>query len=160
MRPPLVNRAIRAFTILEITVAMVIAMLILGVAVMSLKGVDRETKIRRTAALLDVTARSAMLEALLRRQAQCVQFAPNGFSGLVRSGKAPWKRLPKGGSLEIRRWGETRWRKPQTGEAWWFRPGLPCEPLSVRLTLPEGRCEMSFDPLTAVAIDDGLAVNP
>ena len=160
MRFTLVNRAVRAFTILEVIVAMVIAMLILGVAAMSLKGVDRETKIRRIASILDVTARSAMREALVRRQPQCVRFASDGFSGLAGLGKVQWKRLPKGGSLEIRRWGETRWRKPRTGEAWWFRPGLPCEPLSVRLTLPEGRYEMSFDPLTAAATEEGLAVNP
>lgn len=160
MRFPLTSGPVRAFTILEVVVAMVIAMLIIGVAVMSLKGVDRESKIRQSAARLEWTARTAMREALLRRRPQCVRLATNGFAGETVSGRTNWKRLPKGGALEIKRWGEARWRKPKGGESWWFRPGMPCEPISVRLSLPEGRLEMSFDPLTAIAMDERLAVKP
>jgi len=160
MRISLLNRSARAFTILEIIVAMVVAMLIVGVAVMSLKGVDRESKIRRIAAQLEWTARAAMRDALVRRQPQCVRFASDGFAASAVASSSRWKRLPKGGKLEVRRWGETRWRKPREGEAWWFHPGMPCEPLAVRFALPEGRYEMTFDPLTASVIEEGLAVNP
>jgi type II secretory pathway pseudopilin PulG len=160
MRIPVSRGPARAFTILEIVVAMAIAMLIVGVAVMSLKGVDRESKLRQTAARLEWTARAAMREALVRRQSQCLRLASNGYAAENPSGELRWKRLPKSGSLEIRRWGEARWRKPGPGEAWWFRPGMPCEPISIRLILPEGRYEMTFDPLTATAMDVGLAVNP
>ncbi len=150
----------RAFTLLEVTIAILIAMLIMGVGVMSLKGVDREAKIRRVANQLELNARTAMRESLLRKRALCIRFAPDGFAGASSTGALSWKRLPKGGGLEIRRWGESSWRKPQRGECWWFRPGQPCEPLAVRITLNEGRYEMTFDPLTASVVEEGIAVNP
>jgi type II secretory pathway pseudopilin PulG len=160
MRSALSSGGCRAFTLLEVTIAILIAMVVLGVGVISLKGVDREAKIRRVASHLELSARTAMRESLLRKQALCIRFGPDGFTGASSSGKANWKRLPKGGIVEIRRWGESRWRKPQAGEAWWFRPGQPCEPLAVRLTLNEGRYEMTFDPLTASVLEEGIAVNP
>lgn len=160
MRLPLPDEGARAFTLLEVILAMLIATLIFGVGVMSLKGVDREGRIRRAAFRLEVVARTAMREALLRRRAQCVRLASDGFAAETAGGDWRWRRLPKGGLVEVQRWGERRWRKPQEGEAWWFRPGMPCEPLAVRLTLPEGRYEMSFDPLTGVGLEEGISVNP
>jgi hypothetical protein len=150
----------RAFTLLEVSIAIFIAMLILGVGVLSLRGIDHEAKIRVVSRELAANARSAMRDSLLRRETICIEFSADGFAGPGRAGRSPWRPLPKGGRLEIRRWGETRWREPRQGEVWWFRPGQPCEPIALRLTLREGRQEMVFDPLTASVLEERISVNP
>lgn len=154
-----VHRGEGAFTLLEVSLSLLIAVLILGVGAVSLKGIDRETQIRRVAGELAASARGAMRQSLWRREPVSIEFSGDGFKAGGLAGGARWRRLPEGGRLEIRRWGEVRWREPRDGESWWFRPGQPCEPLSVRLILAEGRHEMVFDPLTASVLEEGLTVN-
>ena len=52
------------FTLIEVCIAMTIAMLILGVAVLGISGVQEEQKLREAAAMIESTARDSLLKAV------------------------------------------------------------------------------------------------
>jgi type II secretory pathway pseudopilin PulG len=136
----------KGFTLLEVCVALTIAVLILGVSVMGISGVQEEQRLRESAAAIESTAREALLDAIAHHRP--VQLGLDG--GLA---------VSEGGSIEIKRHGETAYRAPKSGEFWEFSPSGVCEPLEIRITSPAGTIEMGFDPLTACARKKNISVN-
>ncbi len=125
------------FTLIEVCIAMTIGMLILGVAVLGISGVQEEQKLRETAARIEATARNALLDAIAHHRP--VQLALDGSIG------------DSGGRVEVRRYGEKSFRKADSGEFWEFSPTGVCEPIELRVTGSGGVIEMGFDPLTGCA---------
>ena len=60
-------------------------------------------------------------------------------------------------TLEVRRWGEKYFRKPE-GDAWVFEPSGICEPIGIKLIHDKGFIEMEFNPLTAKIQDQSLVI--
>jgi hypothetical protein len=70
--------------------------------------------------------------------------------GLVsRSSRVPGTELPKGWKLQVRRFTETRFRRPERGETWEINGAGICEPISLKLSGEEESVVLQFDPLTA-----------
>ena len=133
-----------AFALLEACVAMTIAMLIFGVTVVGVTGVADEQRLRETAALIEGSARDALLDAIARHQP--VQLAlDHSLAG-------------SGGTVEVKRYGEPRFRTPTDGECWEFSPTGVCEPLELRLISQDGVIELGFDPLTGCARSKSIIV--
>lgn len=137
-------RPASGFTLIEVCIAMTIGMLILGVAVLGISGVQDEQKLRETAARIESTARDALLDAVAHHRP--VQLALDGSIG------------DSGGSVEVRRYGEKSFRKADTGEFWEFSPTGVCEPIELRVTSGAGVIEMGFDPLTGCARRKSITV--
>lgn len=137
------------FTLLEIIVAMMLTMLIIGIATVSISGVRAEDKLRRAAAMIETTARQNMLQALNTQQTVRMELSAGAFG----SGDE------FGGMLQVRRYGEASFRKPKRGEAWEFSPSGICEPIEVRISGPAGQIEIGFDPLTGCARRKSIQVN-
>ena len=133
------------FTLIEVCIAMTIAMLILGVAVLGISGVQDEQNLRETAARIESTARDALLNAVAHHSP--VQLALDGGIG------------DSGGRVEVKRYGEKSFRKPDNGEVWEFSPTGVCEPIELRVTSGSGIIEMGFDPLTGCARRKNIIVN-
>ncbi|HCN29270.1 MAG TPA: hypothetical protein DIT64_11080 [Verrucomicrobiales bacterium] len=133
-----------AFTLLEVCLALTLATLIFGVAVLGISGVQAEAGLKRSASQIETTARESLLRAVTS-QRTIVLGLPGGL-GIE-------------GQMLIKRHGEKEFRAPKRGEVWEFNPTGICEPLEVRLSSPAGIIELGFDPLTACAIKKNVIVN-
>jgi type II secretory pathway pseudopilin PulG len=140
------NHKSAGFTLLEVCIALTIAMLILGVSVMGISGVQDEQRLRESAAEIEASAREALLEAIAHHRVVHL-----GLDGQIAGSM--------GGSVEVKRHGEQGFRAPKTGEIWEFSPSGVCEPIEVRISSPAGIIEMGFDPLTACARKKNIIVN-
>jgi hypothetical protein len=70
--------------------------------------------------------------------------------GLVsRSSGIPGAELPKDWKLQVRRFTETRFRRPERSETWEINGAGICEPISLKLSSEEESLVLQFDPLTA-----------
>lgn len=132
-----------AFTLLEVCIAMTIGMLILGVAVLGVTGVQDEQKLRESAANIESTARNSLLKAISEHRPVQLAFGA-GLGGE--------------GNVEVKRYGENKYRKPDSDEMWEFSPTGVCEPVEIRVTSTTGVIEMGFDPLTGCARKKNISV--
>lgn len=132
-----------AFTLLEVCIAMTIGMLILGVAVLGITGVQDEQKLRESAANIESMARNSLLKAISEHRPVQLSFS-SGLGG--------------GGNVEVKRYGENKYRKPDSDENWEFSPTGVCEPVEIRVTSTTGVIEMGFDPLTGCARKKNISV--
>jgi prepilin-type N-terminal cleavage/methylation domain-containing protein len=135
--------AARAFTLLEVIVAMSIGLIVLGVSVLSISGVQDENRLRRQATDIEGTVREALFEAVSTQRP--VRLALDGGLG------------GEGGVL-VRRFGEKKFREARQGEFWEFSPTGICEPIEVRVESALGEIELAFDPLTGMAKRRGIIV--
>jgi prepilin-type N-terminal cleavage/methylation domain-containing protein len=131
---PSVRRS--GFTLVEVCVAMAIAVLILGVATFSMAGLQGEVKLKRMAAQVESLARDSLLQAVMQQRAVTLDL--NGGLGTE-------------GRLQVRRAGDKSFRQPLRGELWEFSPTGICEPVEVRVSNEAGEIELGFDPLTGCA---------
>lgn len=128
------------FTLVEVIVALSIAMLIIGVSALSITAVNDEGKLRREASQIEITVRDSLLKAV------------TGYSAVQLD-------LGSFGSVQVRRYDEREFRAPKPGEIWEFSPTGVCEPLEIRVARGEGSIELGFDPLTGCARKRNIIVN-
>jgi hypothetical protein len=62
--------------------------------------------------------------------------------------------LPEGWELQLKRFSETRFRKPGEAEFWEFNGAGICEPLELMLSDGEESIRVAFDPLSAEVLSD------
>ncbi len=120
------------FTLVEVIVALSIAMLLVGVASLSITAVNDEGKLRREASQIEITARDSLMNA-------------------VSSYTTVQLDLATFGAVQVRRYGEKEFRAPKKNETWEFSATGICEPLEIRVTSEAGTIELGFDPLTGCA---------
>ena len=131
------------FTLVEVIVALSIAMLLIGVASLSITGVAAENELRRTASEIEITTRDSLLKAISQYSPVQLELASAFGSG----------------NVQVRRFGEKQFRNVKNGETWEFSPSGICEPLEIRISLEAGSIEMGFDPLTGCARKKNIVVN-
>lgn len=135
----------RGFTLLEVLLALAVAGLMAAAALpFLLEALPRESSPEEP---LRAAARQARLEALRQGEARRLWLAPGGF--YTREGE-PVAELPPGWTLEVRRPGDAKFRKPRSGESWLINGEGICEPLVLRLSGEGREVVASFDPLTAL----------
>lgn len=145
IRRPTLAASRSGFSLIEVCIAMTIGILILGVAALSISGVREEQKLRESAAVIESTARDSLLKAIAEHRPVQLSFGA-GIGGAD-------------GSIEVRRYGEHKYRKPGADETWEFSPTGICEPVEIRVTSSTGVIEMGFDPLTGCARKKNISVN-
>lgn len=134
-----------AFTLIEVILAISIASLMLGVAVIGISGVQAEAELKNNATRIETTVRAALQRAIVSQQVVHVDLSAGAFGG--------------SGSLMVKRLGDDRFRAPRGGESWEFSPSGVCEPVELRLLGKSGTIEMGFDPLTGCATKKHVIVN-
>lgn len=146
------------FTLLEVCVALAVATLVLGVAVLGLGGVADEQALKRAAHLVEALVQDARSTAM-REGRECVMVLSS--DGIAVEGPAPVEvRFEKSGlTMELRRSGEREFRAPKLGETWSVRRRGICEPLEIRLHGEHGYTEMLFEPLTGFVASRKLTVS-
>jgi len=147
------------FTLLEVCVALAVATLVLGVAVLGLGGVAGEQALKQASHLVEAFVQDARSTAI-REGRECVMVLTN--EGIRTEGPAPlevsFARF--GLTLDLRRSGEVEFRSPKKGETWSVRPRGVCEPLELRLRGERGYTEILFEPLTGFVARRKLTINP
>jgi type II secretory pathway pseudopilin PulG len=132
------------FTLVEICIAMALAMMLLGISTLAISGLQDEAKLKRTASQMESTARQSLQKAVMDQRLIEVTLDAGSFGGE--------------GSLQVKRLGEKAFRLPRRGEVWEFSPTGVCEPLDIRLTSAGGTIELGFDPLTGCAVRKSVIV--
>lgn len=142
-RPIGFQKGLPGFTLIEVCVAMAIGVLILGIAVISMAGMQAETQLKRMASRVETLARQSLQEAVMKQR--LIQLDLN--AGLAAEGR-----------VQVKRVGESAFRNPKRGEIWEFSPTGICEPVEVRVTNEAGVIELGFDPLTGCAVRKSVIV--
>ena len=178
------QRSTAGFTLIEVVVSFVLIVLIIGVGVLSLATESARKQITKPAGELKKYARRGLQMAINKRRTFAIQLTPDsfalregsgdstseddfgrasgdGFDGLAgnedSSGMLGAYQLDELMTLEVRRWGEKYFRKPE-GDAWVFEPSGICEPIGIKLIHQKGFIEMEFNPLTAKVQDQSLVI--
>ena len=139
--------AARGYTLFEILLALGIVAVLLGISVPLVTDSFRESEAERISKLVEQTVQAAHSSALETGEAKRLGIDARGLvSG---SPGIPAAELPKGWKLQVRRFTETRFRRPERGEFWEFNGAGICEPIALKLTGDEESVVLAFDPLTA-----------
>jgi len=145
------------FTLLEVCVAITIGMLIIGAATLGISSVGEEHRLRKTASVIEATARATLQRAVTDHRNVFIEFSQDRIMATASEGVNAGE-YDLGGKLQIRRYGEKEFRTPRSGELWQFSADGLCEPLEIRITQKKGSIEMSFDPLTGCARKKSIIV--
>ena len=178
------QRSSAGFTLIEVVISFVLIVLIIGVGVLSLATESARKQITKPAGELKKYARRGLQMAINQRRAFAIQLTPDSFAlregsmdtagegGIDRfssdsfdesiedespSGMLGAYQLDELMTLEVRRWGEKFFRKPE-GDAWVFEPSGICEPIGIKLIHEKGFIEMEFNPLTAKIQEQSLVI--
>ena len=133
------------FTLVEICIALGLCMMLLGIATLSMTGMQDQARLKRTASEIEATARQTLQDAIM--QQHTIELALDGGLG-----------GEEGGRVQIKRLGDKAFRNAKRGEVWEFSPTGICEPLEVRITSASGTIELGFDPHTACAVKKNVSV--
>lgn len=140
-------RSERGFTLFEILLALGIVAVLLGVTVPLVVESFGESETETITRLVEETTSAAHASALETGEARRLGLDDRGLLSLSQG--VPHAELPEGWKLEVRRFSETRFRRPERNEFWEFNGAGICEPLALRLSGETGSVTLQFDPLTA-----------
>lgn len=164
------------FTLLEMVIVLAVASIIIGggMAIMSLR--SGEKRLREVAGEMEDLARRARTVAVIHQAPYVLALTEKGVflhplaeegldeaqlarldeqlasNGVRRMPVRDQKVFDAAFTLQVRRWGSTRWTPLVRGERqlWRFDPNGLCEPLAVRFESDEfGWIEEEYHPLTA-----------
>jgi type II secretory pathway pseudopilin PulG len=165
------NKQRRAFTLIEVALAMFIVVLVIGIGLPFATGMGQQSRLREPADELKTLALTARRRAVTEQKTMEILLENHGFvlreaviADLTsRAVIDPEKDkteiasypLPSGVQYSIKRWDETKFAT--TADARWrFLPTGLCEPITVRLSRDEDYLEFSFNPLTAQTEDESF----
>ena len=139
-------RRARGFTLFEILLALGIVAVLLGVTVPLVMESFGESASEGVAGRIEEAVQAARAGALETGEARRFGLDDRGLVSL--SSSIAGVELPKGWKLQVRRFTETRFRRPERGEFWEINGAGICEPITLRLVGEEESTTLQFDPLT------------
>ncbi|MFM8363644.1 MAG: Tfp pilus assembly protein FimT/FimU [Verrucomicrobiota bacterium] len=140
------RRRARGFTLFEILLALGIVGVLIGVSVPLVMESFGDSATEGVARSVEEAVQSARASALETGEARRFGLADRGLVSL--SNSIPNVELPEGWKLQVRRFSETRFRRPERGEFWEINGAGICEPITLKLVGEEESTTMQFDPLT------------
>lgn len=160
----------QGFTLLEISIALFIMVVLMGLCLYSFAGLEEEQMLKHPAREFEKMTLEAMRRAALHEKPQVIRFDASGFTlhyrqdpdGLPDQGQAHWARrvtLPADMRLSLRRWGAAQFT-PASGQRLVIAPGGLCEPVVARFELNQAWIEVGVDPLTGRTRDLDLHLSP
>ena len=135
------------YTLFEILLALAIVAVLLGISVPLITESMHESEVEVAGKLLEKTALAAHANALETGVAMRVGLNDRGLVSM--SPGVPHGQLPDGFKLQVRRFTESRFRRPGLGEYWEFNGAGICEPIALKIIGEEEESAvLQFDPLT------------
>jgi hypothetical protein len=147
-----VGRSASAYTLFEILLALGIIAILLGVAVPMISGSFDEGVSEAVVEAIGKTTQAAHASAVETGEARRLGIVERGLIG--GAGAIPSTELPEGWKLQVMRFTENRFRKPERDEFWEFNGAGICEPLTLRLVNGRDAVVLKFDPLTALILPE------
>ena len=141
------RRRAPGYTLFEILLALGIVAVLLGISVPMVSNSFQESETESVSKLVEQTVKATHSAALETGEAKLLGLDERGL--VSRSPRIPGAELPKGWKLQVRRFTETRFRRPERGETWEINGAGICEPISLKLGGEEESVVLQFDPLTA-----------
>lgn len=137
------------YTLFEILLTLGIIAIALGVTTPMITGSLSESPVETIVTEIQEVATATHREAVADGEARRIHLTDTGLQG-AEGGMV----LPEGWELEVRRFGETAFRKPGEAEFWEFNGAGICEPLEMMITNGEESLVLGFDPLSAEVLSD------
>jgi len=151
------------FTLLEMIICLFILALMVGMAMVGLKDVLGDDDLREASRQLEIFAKTARSQALDLNRDQELLVLPRSWElrqvqAKPEEGDEKDKeeeenvrvltyQIPKSVTLKIKRWGSSKWEKPDN-LSWVFTSSGLCAPHRFRFERDKSWMEMSFNPLT------------
>jgi type II secretory pathway pseudopilin PulG len=143
------RRAACGYTLFEILLALGVIAILMGLTVPAVMNSFSPEPSEEAVRAIEKTALSAHESALNSGEARRVFITDKGLKGTAGVASAE---LPEEWKLQVRRFTENRFRKPERGEFWEFNGAGICEPLALRLVSENDKIVLQFDPLTAMTV--------
>jgi prepilin-type N-terminal cleavage/methylation domain-containing protein len=140
------RRRASGFTLFEILLALGIVGVLLGVTVPMIVNSFGESETEVVSKKIEEAAKAARSSALETGESRRLGLDDRGLVSM--SASIPHAELPEGWKLQVRRFTETRFRRPERGEFWEFNGAGICEPIVLKLVGEEESVTLRFDPLT------------
>lgn len=148
----------RGFTLLEIIIVVGLMTMMISVAAFTMSAFDDEGSVRQPGNELIRLAKQAVNAAAVNGRGYWIRFDEEGFTFLSEEGnESDRSTLPDDVKVELLRFGGRDWEDAE-GQSWLFGAQGICEPIKVRLTAPDSRLEMAFNPLTGTPSDEQMEV--
>lgn len=141
----------KAYTLFEVLLALGIIAVLLGVTVPLVTSSWSPSPSEAVVREIEKSVQATHSKAVETGEARRIRLLE---SGLQSEGGLPSTELPKGWKLQVRRFTENRFRKPQKVEFWGFNGAGICDPLELRLVGKDESIVLKFDPLTALILSD------
>ena len=135
------------YTLFEILLALGIVAVLLGIAVPMVSNSFQESEAESVSKLVEQTVKATHSAALETGEAKLLGLDERGL--VSKSQGIPGAELPKDWKLQVQRFTETRFRRPERGETWEINGAGICEPISLKFGGKEESVVLQFDPLTA-----------
>jgi type II secretory pathway pseudopilin PulG len=144
-------KSLLGYTLFEILLALGITAVVLGVTIPMLMNSFGTSESERLTQEIEKIVKEANLSAQKNGEPRRLQISEIGISG----GKVLSSfELPRDWKLQIRRFTENRFRKPEKLEFWEFNSAGICDSVELRLVHKNDSIVLKFDPLTALLIED------
>ncbi len=141
------HRQAPGYTLFEILLALGIVAVLLGIAVPMVSNSFQESEAESVSKLVEQTVKATHSAALETGETKLLGLDERGL--VSRSPGIPGAELPKDWKLQVQRFTETRFRRPERGETWEINGAGICEPISLKFGGKEESVVLQFDPLTA-----------
>lgn len=145
------ERTSGAYTLFEVLLALGIIAVLLGVTVPLITSSWNYSPTEQIVQAVEKTVQTAHTKAIETGEARRIKLTESGLFG---SDGIPATQLPKGWKLQLLRFTENRFRKPQRDEYWEFNGAGICDPLELRIASKDQSIVLKFDPLTASILTD------
>jgi type II secretory pathway component PulJ len=150
MSPSLRHRfyAARGFTLLEISIVLLIAMILLGMSSVMVSSLYAEHRVRSAVSAIEALGIEAMARASTYRRQQAITFLEDRCELMDESGELVRSvEVPSRAKLWLKRY-LARDYAEANGQVLRIIPGCLCEPIQLRLASDDEDFDFALDPLT------------
>ena len=134
------SEGIRAFTLLEIIIALSLVAILVSASLPYLFDSFASAAGDRAADAITSMAQETRSKAMESGESQKILLTSSGIKGMP---------LPSGWLLEVKGLNDSKFHTPTRKQSWEFNSAGICEPISLRLSNKDRAILLSFDALTA-----------
>ena len=139
------RRAVRAFTLLEIIIALSLVAILISASLPYLFDSFAAAAGDRAADAITKRAQEIRSKAMESGERQKILLTSSGIKDMP---------LPNGWTLEVKGLNDSKFHTPSRNQSWEFNAAGICEPISLRLANKDRETLLSFDALTAQPAHD------
>ncbi len=142
---PVTHRSLlRAFTLLEVMIALALVAILLTIAIPYMKDAFGQNQSDHLSEAIATMVQQTREEAMKAHESRYIDFNDASFHQL----------FPPGWNFQLERIGDQKFRAPNTGERWEFNNEGICDALSLKIQGQGQTLTLNFDPITGEITHD------